>query len=122
MRGVSFAVMLTQHPLTNRHRHKIESMKAGSLVEFLGAPIRNEQVRNIIEWLPEKGNLYVIRDICINSSNTDDVVLLEEGCSGIHPLSKKEIGFSTKYYREIQPPTDLTEILEYQHPKHLLIN
>lgn len=95
-------------------------MKVGSLVECVKLPHVSEFAKKYVNWLPEVGITYTIRQILTDKNPPEStVVYLDEGIMG--HFQGLELGANIDYFREIQPPQDLTEILEYQHPKYLLI-
>jgi hypothetical protein len=81
-------------------------MKVGSLVKCVKKiEIHPENVKDIV-WLPEVGGTYTVRDI------GGKLIVLEEGVVGFDiTRGGIEYGMATKNFREIQPPMDLTELL-----------
>lgn len=102
-------------------------MKVGSLVECVGQKrkhpideITTERINKGIIKLPVVGNIYTVRSFTPSGT----AIRLEEivNPSVDTKSGNMEQGFCIENFREVQPPIDLTEILEYQHPIHLLQN
>ena len=84
-------------------------MKVGSLVEFIGGKIK-KGCEHRIKWMPIKGEIYTVR--AISRLKEEGVkVLVEEGVVGYNGLGI-ETGCSINCFRELQPPMDLSELLE----------
>jgi hypothetical protein len=89
-------------------------MKVGSLVEL----IQNFKPTSIVVaienaiTLPVKGEAYTVRAIVTRSGKA--AILLEEIINPdiITSDGITEVGFCIKLFRELQPPMDLTELVE----------
>lgn len=69
-----------------------------------------EHVRPFIKWLPKKDHIYVVRNILKDTDGTL-CVQVEEGIIGYNSLNK-ELALGIEYYTEIQPPMDISELIE----------
>lgn len=100
-------------------------MKVGSLVECVSGKrkasdiITQQRIDEGIIKLPVVGKIYTVRSFTPSGT----AIRLEEivNPSVDTKRGNMEQGFCIENFRELQPPIDLTEIMEYQHPKHLLI-
>lgn len=88
-------------------------MKIGSLVEYIGPQLykAEKHMLPLVNWFPDYNTSYVVRGFadCPVLKGTR-IVYLEEGVIGYN--EGFEIGIGTEYYRELQPPMDLSELLE----------
>lgn len=103
-------------------------MKVGSLVEIvrvapsgINETATKEAINNAGYKYPEFNVVYTIRGFTDPSC---DAIYLEEI---VNPEINTryglcEVGFGIRKFLELQPPMDLSEIQEYQHPKHLIIH
>lgn len=85
-------------------------MKVGSLVMWLGTYLSDgdkEIIERTKSVLPNTVDVYTVRGF--NKSGTG--IYLEEIVNGIGKYGV-EISFSKKYFKEVQPPIDLTELLD----------
>lgn len=87
-------------------------MKVGSIVVVL--PFKDKidsSVISYVKWLPadDERTPYMIRDIEICNDGSMSAVF-EEGIIGY--IRNKELSLAAEYIREIQPPEDITEIIE----------
>lgn len=85
-------------------------MKPDSLVVVLPFP-KDPNIMQYVKWLPveDEETIYTVRSI--EEENGYERILFNEGVIG-HLPNEQEIGLYIKFVREVQPPMDLTEVLE----------
>lgn len=95
-------------------------MKLGSLVECVSMsfPLDDDHIIKGVQ--AQIGSIYTVRGIDICPWTNDPIIFLEEIISKIEDTTGQEWGYDMQDFRELQPPIDLSEILEYQHPVYLL--
>lgn len=83
-------------------------MKVGSLVEYTGLGTPRQSFR-----APIKGEVYTVRELFPSDLDGTMLLKIEEFSFGVCGCGcKKEIGATAKYFREVQPPMDLTKLIE----------
>lgn len=84
-------------------------MKVGSLVVVKPLP----PAISLVVWEPkdDESTIYTIRGIVHCPVYIEDVAFFEEGVLGYNTMGE-ELGIPLEWLREIQPPQDLTELIE----------
>ena len=99
-------------------------MKTGSLVVTLkyrnGFPDKVKQSPHCrIDWLPvdDESTVYTVRETPME----DGILLirLEEGKMGINIHSGKELALPATFFKEIQPPMELSSLMEEINEREL---
>lgn len=100
-------------------------MKVGSLVERvkvtpsgINETATKEAIKRAGYKIPEFNVIYTVRGF---TDEDCDAIYLEEIVNPqiLTKYGMCEVGFGIRNFRELQPPVDLTEIMEYQHSRSL---
>lgn len=89
-------------------------LQPGSLVVIKKNTVK-QQYNSIVVWLPimDEETPYTIRHIQPDPGDTTQIlVFLEEGVIGYVPNTKRELGMPIEMVIEIQPPMDISELIE----------
>jgi len=86
-------------------------MKVGSIVVALTMPPLPDKSKPYVKWLPvqDEETPYMVREIF---EDDEPLIRLEEGIVGYNPETGVEYGLPMKYFREILPPEDISEVIE----------
>lgn len=89
-------------------------MKVGSLVECINDDLskNDPRVHQFITAYVVKGEIYTVREIQINPVDSVPGLLLEEIVNHVNTYYNLEQAWCIKRFREIQPPMDLSELME----------
>lgn len=91
-------------------------MKVGSLVECIGEFERDSADIFFDILVPAKGGIYIVRTIENGRHYKDEIFIRVEEIVNpkvcVHNGELIETQFSIKKFRELQPPMDLSELLE----------
>lgn len=88
-------------------------MKIGSLVECVKEySVTPRVIGYYASWKPKKGEIYTVRGICEDSLGFEEQISIITSLCPLAHLIGEEVYFETHYFRELQEPLDIYELIE----------